>query len=106
MMVQQAPSLSTTLLGSLVLGSAWGEEEEGENVRHTEEEAAKGTKRRGNRKCHLVLNDGVVGQTQEGVGVVSELEGALVELRNRLVHVQDGVLLVHFTDHLVAQTHV
>ena len=50
--------------------------------------------------CHLVQYDGVVGQTQVRVWIVSELEGALVELRNRLVHVQDGVLLVDFTDHL------
>lgn len=32
--------------------------------------------------------------------VVSELKGALVELRNGLVHVQDGVLLVDLSDHL------
>lgn len=34
------------------------------------------------------------------MATVSELEGTLVELRNGLVHVQDGVLLVDLTDHL------
>lgn len=36
---------------------------------------------------HLVADHAVVGQTQVGVGTVSELEGAFVELRNGLVHV-------------------
>lgn len=52
------------------------------------------------RRSRLVPDDAVVGQTQVGVGTVSELEGALVQLRNGLVHVQDGVLLVDLTDHL------
>lgn len=49
---------------------------------------------------HLVAYDAVVGQTQVGERVVSELEGTLVQLRHRLVHVQDGELLVDLTDHL------
>lgn len=32
---------------------------------------------------------------------VSELEGALMELRDRLINVEDGVLLVDLTNHLV-----
>lgn len=51
---------------------------------------------------HLVLDDGVVRKTQISVGFVSELKGTLVELRNGLVHVQDGVLLVHLPNHLKA----
>lgn len=41
----------------------------------------------GEKESHLVLYDGVVGQTQVCLWIVSELEGALVELRDRLVHV-------------------
>lgn len=51
-------------------------------------------------RSHLVPDDAVVGQTQVGVGTVSELEGALVQLGHGLVHVQDGVLLVDLADHL------
>lgn len=51
-------------------------------------------------EVHLVLYDSVIRQAQVCMWVVSELEGALVELRDRLVHVQDGVLLVDLTDHL------
>lgn len=56
--------------------------------------------RKEERLSHLVLYDAVVRQTQVATRVVSELEGALVQLRNRLVHIQDGVLLVDLTDDL------
>lgn len=61
-------------------------------------------RRKRERKTHLVADDGVIGQTQVGMRIVSELQGTLVELRHRLVHVQDGVLLVDLTDHLVEST--
>ena len=49
---------------------------------------------------HLVQYQGVVGEAKVGVGCLSELEGTLVQLRDRFVHIQDGMLLVHLTDHL------
>ena len=49
---------------------------------------------------HLVLYQGVVGEAKVGVCLFSELEGTLVQLRDRFVHIQDGMLLVHLTDHL------
>ena len=49
---------------------------------------------------HLVRYQGVVREAKVGVGRLSELEGTLVQLRDRLVHIQDGMLLVDLTDHL------
>jgi len=54
----------------------------------------------GDPVSHLVLDQRVIGEAQVGLARLSELEGTLVELGDRLVHVQDGVLLVHLTDHL------
>ena len=54
----------------------------------------------GERVSHLVRYQGVVGEAKVGVGRLSELEGTLVQLRDRLVHIQDGMLLVDLTDHL------
>lgn len=65
-----------------------------------EQERRRRERRGGGGASHLVAHDAVVGQTQVGKRVVSELEGTLVQLRHRLVHVQDGQLLVDFTDHL------
>lgn len=74
-------------------GGGPGEEEGGQE--------GGGVKRRGGeQQPHMVQPDDVVGQTQVGLRVVSQLEGALVELRDGLVHVQDGVLLVDLTDDL------
>lgn len=102
MMVQQDPSFSIALLGSLMPDGAWkvggggggGKSLEGMFVKEQEKEGG------GGGASHLVAYDAVVGQTQVGQRVVSELEGALVQLRHRLVHVQDGELLVDLTDHL------
>ena len=49
---------------------------------------------------YLVLYDSVVRQTQVHLLVVPELEGTLVELGDRLIYVQDGVLLADLADHL------
>lgn len=49
----------------------------------------------------LVLYDAVVGQTHKDLRVVSELEGTFVELRNRFIHIQDGLLLVDLPNHLM-----
>lgn len=54
----------------------------------------------GDQVSHLVLDQRVIGEAQVGLAGLSELEGTLVELGDGLVHVQDGVLLVHLTDHL------
>lgn len=50
-----------------------------------------------------MLYQRVIGEAEEGLGRLSELEGTLVELGDGLVYVQDGVLLVHLTDHLQGQ---
>lgn len=49
---------------------------------------------------YLLLDDAVVGQTQVGQGIVSELQSTFVELRHRFIHVHDHLLLVNLTDHL------
>lgn len=92
MMVQQEPSLSTTLLGSRGLHEAWGAARG-----QRDEDTGRGTRR---SSTHLVADHAVVGQTQVGVGTVPELEGTLVQLRDGLVHIQDGVLLGDLPDHL------
>jgi len=54
---------------------------------------------------YLELNDSLLGKTEVHPVGVLHVEGALVELRHRVVGVQDGHLLVHLPDDEPGQCH-